>query len=111
LPLIPAGQRLTAESRTPANLALDPGEVVSVALALRNTSSLDRTVTAALLPSAQVTLPSGPQTYTLPAGGEAVDRPFTFTVQGTPGETLTATLQLRDGLLDLFTVSFQFFIG
>ncbi len=109
--IVSAGQRLTAESISPANNALDPRETVSVGLALRNTGNLDSNVTATLLATAQLTSPSGPQTYALPAGGAAVERPFTFTVNGNPGETLTATLQLRNGTTDLGTVAFQFQIG
>jgi uncharacterized protein (TIGR03437 family) len=92
---------------------LDPGKTVTVNFGLRNTGSANvGNLTATLLASGGVTSPSGPQNYgALTAGGATVSRPFTFTVNGTCGGSLTATLQLQDGATSLGTVTFTFALG
>ncbi len=106
--IVTAGARLLTETIT--NAALDIGETVTAALSLRNIGSADVTnLVATLLAGQGVTGPSGPQSYgTLPAGGDAVSRPFTFTATGGFGDAVIATLQLQDGATDLGTVQFVF---
>lgn len=110
-----AGATITAESCSPANGALDPGEVVTVNFGLRNVGSLNTTnLVATLQATGGVQSPSGPQNYgVVIAGGPAVSRPFTFTVNPmlACGATLTATLQLQDGATNLGTVTFLFTLG
>ena len=55
--------------------------------------------------------PSGPQNYGAVAVGHTVCRNFTFTVNGTCGGTLTASLQLQDGATNLGTVTYNFTLG
>ena len=104
---------ITAEGCTPPNNALDPGETVTVNFSLTNTGTADTTnLVATLQGTGGVTMPSGPQNYgAVPPVGPAVSRPFTFTVNGTCGGTLTATLQLQDGATNLGTVTFTFQLG
>lgn len=94
-----AGSTVTAESCSPANNAIDPGETVTINLSLRNVGTSSTTNLVATLQSAGgITLPSAPQTYgALAAGGAAVSKSFTFTASGNCGGALTATLSLQDG--------------
>ncbi len=91
---------LSAES-CGTNGSPDPGETVTVSVALRNTGQLPTTrLTAALIESGGVTMPSSPQNYgPLPVGGPPVSREFTFTVDPSAvcGSRITMTFQLTDG--------------
>lgn len=110
-----AGATLTNEFCAPTNGALDPGETVTVNLGLQNAGTLNTAnLVATLQAIGGVTVPSGPQTYgTMVAGGPAISRPFTFTVNSALlcGGTLTATLQLQDGATNLGTATFTFPLG
>jgi hypothetical protein len=109
----PAGAVLTAENCLPANGAIDPGETVTVNLALQNTGTVNATnLVATLLPSGGIDAPSGPAAFgALPADGVPVSQPFTFTAEGTCGDTITATLQLQDGPGSLGAVTYLFKLG
>jgi uncharacterized repeat protein (TIGR01451 family) len=108
-----AGWALLAESATPANGAIDPGETVTVSFTLQNQGTLPPgNLVAALLPNAGVLVPSGPQTYgAVPAYGGSASRPFAFTAAGTCGSNIVADLQLQDGTNNLGTVSFILPLG
>ncbi len=108
--IVAAGATLTSESASPPNGTVDVGETVTVSLRLRNAGNVDNTnLVATLLATSGVTSPSGPQNYgVLSGGGLPVGRPFTFTATGTNGGTVTATLQLQDGLNNLGTTAFAF---
>jgi uncharacterized repeat protein (TIGR01451 family) len=108
--VVGAGSALLAESFSPANSAIEPGEVVSLNLGLRNIGTANTTdLIATLLASGGVTSPSGAQSYgVVAANGAVVSRPFQFLVSGGAGETLTVTLQLADGAQQLGTASFTF---
>jgi uncharacterized repeat protein (TIGR01451 family) len=95
--IITAGAALTYESG-PVNGAVDPGETVTLSLALANVGSLDTVnLKAALEASGGVTSPSGPQNYgTLFYGGAAAARSFSFTAAAVLGGATVATLQLQD---------------
>ena len=107
------GATLREESCGGGNGLLDPGETVTVDLALRNTGTLSTTnLVVTLLETNGVVAPSGPQTFgALTGGGEAVTRPFTFTANGICGDTLNAKFQLLDGELSLGTLSVPFPLG
>jgi uncharacterized repeat protein (TIGR01451 family)/uncharacterized delta-60 repeat protein len=95
----PSATRLISESRTPANGAIDPGETVTLNLALRNIGNQNTAggIVAALQPTGEILSPSGAQSYgPLAAAGAAVSRPFTFTVNGTNGQTVSAFFNLTD---------------
>jgi len=95
--IVNAGAVLTYESG-PVNGSIDPGETVTLSLALANIGSLDTVnLKASLLPSGGVTSPSGPQYYgSLIYGGPSAARSFTFTAATDLGGATVATLQLQD---------------
>jgi len=113
--LVDAGSEVTAENCTPQNSVIDPGEVVIVNFSLRNTGTVNAAnLVATLQATGGVTTPGGPQTYgAMTAGGAAVTRPFRFRADPalTCGSTLTATLQLQDGTINLGTVTFTLPVG
>lgn len=108
-----SSQALTSESCAPGNGVADPGETVSVNLTLQNVGTATTSnLVATLLATGGVSAPSGPQNYgALAMGGGSAIRPFTFTANGTCGNTVTATLQLQDGATDLGTATFTFQLG
>jgi hypothetical protein len=111
--IIPAGVALISESG-PVNGMIDPGETVTLLFGLRNANGTNTVnLVATLLATTNgVSSPSGPQTYgMLTAHGPSASRPFTFTASGTNGQTITATLQLRDGSTVLSNAVFSFTLG
>ena len=114
VPVIATGaSAITAESCSPANNMIDPGETVTIDFGLSNVGSANTTnLVATLQATGGVTAPSAPQNYgVLVAGGPSVTRPFTFTSGATCGQTITATFQLQDGATNLGTVTFTFQTG
>jgi uncharacterized repeat protein (TIGR01451 family) len=111
--IVISGSTLLAESCTPTNGAVDPGETVQVDFALRNIGGLNTTnLVATLLATNGVVAPSGAQTYgVLSTNGTIVSQPFTFTAGGAYGGTIIATLQLQDGTANLGNVSFNLPLG
>lgn len=105
--IVAAGSTLVSENLFPTNGAVDFGERVTVNFGLRNVGNVSSTnLVATLQTSGGVSLPTGPQTYgVLQAGGVPVTRPFSFTVPSS-GSSVTASLQLQDGLTNLGTVTF-----
>ena len=100
--IVAAGATITAESCSPADNALSPGETVTVNFGLKNNGTAATTnLVATLQATGGVTSPSGPQNYGSipPDNTTVVTRPFTFTVDPSMvcGDTVTATLQLQDG--------------
>ena len=108
-----AATSLIAEGCSPANGVIDPGETVTVLFGLKNLGAGSTTnLVATLQADTGVLTPSGPQNYgALPGNGTANNQAFTFTANGTCGATLTATLQLQDGPVNLGTVPFTFVLG
>lgn len=111
--VITNGASLALETCFPTNGVVDPGEFVTVNLALKNTGVLSTSnVVATLQTSGGVLSPSPAQAYgSLVAGGAAVTNSFNFVASGSCGGTVLATLQLQDGALDLGTVVFPFRLG
>jgi uncharacterized repeat protein (TIGR01451 family) len=110
--IVAAGAVLTYESG-PVNGAIDPGETVTLSLSLRNVGATNTpsNFMATLLTGGGVSQIQGPatQTYgTVVAGGAAVAKPFTFTATGAIGGTVTATLQLTNGVNTNITFVFNF---
>jgi len=103
---------ITAESFSPPNGVIDPGETVTVAVALHNSGAgTTSDLVATLLPTGGVLDPSSPQSYgQLSSTSGTVVRPFTFRADPALGcgGTLTATLHLQDGSTDLGAVTFKF---
>ena len=103
---------LVNESCSPDNNAVDPGERVTVSLAVTNAGADDTTnLIGTLQSSANVIAPSGPQSYgAIPPGGTA-SRTFSFTANGNCGDTITLNLQLQDGASNFGTVSYTLTLG
>ncbi|MBS1787863.1 MAG: S8 family serine peptidase, partial [Acidobacteria bacterium] len=108
-----AGSTLVSESCTPANGVLDPNETVTVSFCLQNVGTLNTTnLVGTLQATGGVTSPSAAQSYgVVTAGGAAVCRNFTFTVNSSCGGIVTATIQLQDGVTNLGTVTYNFQTG
>jgi hypothetical protein len=104
---------LAAESCSPTNGVIDPGETVTVDFALQNGGTFNTTnLVATLLSGGGINSPDGPKTLgVLTAGGPAVTTPFTFTADGTCGGTITASLALKDGSNSLGTATYDFQLG
>lgn len=100
--------QVTSES-CGANATPEPGETVTINVALSNSGLLStQALTAALVPNGGVTNTSVPQSYgALAPGGPPVTRPFTFTVAPavTCGGELLLNFQLNDGPNDLGVVT------
>lgn len=102
------GARLVSESNLPRNGLVDPGETVTISLSLSNTGSADaQALVATLQPTGGVTAPGEPTVYgAVPVGGVAA-QPLSFTAAA-GASSVTATVALADGTLDLGTVSYTF---
>jgi hypothetical protein len=111
--IITNGLTLSAESCTPGNGVVDPGETVTVNLSVKNTGTADTTnLVATLLGTGDVNLPSNPQTYgVVSTNGTPVSQAFSFTAGGTCGGAITAILALQDGAANLGTISYTIPVG
>ena len=98
LSIAPAGGSVAAESFSPPDGIISPGETVTVQLGLLNNGTIRNTnLSATLLASGGVLAPSASQDYgLLLPGGPPVFRPFSFTASTTNGGVLLATLSLQD---------------
>ncbi|MEK7832872.1 MAG: HYR domain-containing protein, partial [Acidobacteriota bacterium] len=113
--IVISGWTLTAEEcRMPDGL-VDPGEAVTLNIALQNTGTANTSqqVLAMLQASGGVTSPSGQQDYgRLSAGGPSTGRNFTFTAAAQQlGTPITLTLQISDGGVNRGTVSTTITLG
>jgi hypothetical protein len=102
--IVDAGRAITAESCAPDH-APEPGENITLELALRNTGAAAAgNLTARLLGIGGVVQPGPQQNYgTLPAGGQPVVRAFTFRIAPgiACGAEISLVFQLADGVNDL----------
>ncbi|PYS89741.1 MAG: hypothetical protein DMF62_06650 [Acidobacteria bacterium] len=112
--IVTTGQTVSAES-CGLNRAADPGETVTLNIALRNTGAADiASLDAELLPIGGVTSPGPTQNYgAMPAGGSATTRSFTFTVSPSVacGSAITLSLQLSDGSTGIGVYAFALTAG
>jgi uncharacterized repeat protein (TIGR01451 family) len=108
--IVAAGAALVFESFLPPNGVIDPGEQVTVALTLANAGQLDTlNLVATLQEGSGVTLPGPAATYGhLVAGSAPVTQEFSFTASPAAAGSITANLQLTDGLNNLGVVGFTF---
>lgn len=108
------GTSIEAENCTP-NQALDPGEIVTLDITLRNTGMANaQNLNAALAATGGVLNPGPPQNYgAMAAGGAGVTRPFTFRVAPGVGcgGAVTLTLTLTDGAAPAGSVSISLQTG
>ena len=102
------GTKFIAESCA-VNDSAEPGETVTINIALRNTGARNTAnLTAVLQPTGGVNNPSQPQNYgILPTGGNSVLRPFTFTAAPSLacGDPVLLTFALQDGAENLGMVA------
>jgi hypothetical protein len=109
---VSAGSSLVAESCTPANNALDPGEPVTLNFSIRNMGLKASTnLVATLLPGNGIGNPSAAQSYGAIASGATVSRVFSMVVTSACGSAISPTLQLQDGASNLGTVSYNLQVG
>ncbi|MGH9945742.1 MAG: carboxypeptidase regulatory-like domain-containing protein [Pyrinomonadaceae bacterium] len=105
-----SGSQITAESCS-LDSAIDPGETVTIKIALQNLGSSNASdVTARLLPGGGITSPGKEQYYgNIASGGSPVSRPFTFTANSNHncGTPLIAVFALTDGSTYLGNVTIQ----
>jgi hypothetical protein len=101
------------ESCAPSNGAPDPDETIVVGFPLQNVGDQASTdLTATLLAGGGVLAPGPAQSYgSLLPGGPSVSRSFRFVPSGECGEAIDATLELRDGAVDLGRRSFHLAMG
>jgi subtilisin-like proprotein convertase family protein len=101
------------ESCPAPNMAVDPEETVTVNFPVVNTGDGPTTNLVATLQNSGGVVPvTTSQSYgaVSPIGGP-VSRPFSFVAQGSCGSTITATLQLQDGVTNLGTITYTFRLG
>jgi uncharacterized repeat protein (TIGR01451 family) len=108
-----AGALLVAESFSPPNAAIEPGEVVTVSLALRNVGTRNTSnLVATLVASGGVLSPSMPRNYgALVVGGGSQAQEFSFTAAALTNGQITATLMLTDNGQPVGSVPFVFSLG
>jgi hypothetical protein len=106
---------VTAENGTPANGAPDPGEIVTVDLALQEIGTANSgTITAALQNSGGITPITTVQNYgTRNVGSPEITRPFQFSVPSGSacGGSITLTFLITDGVNPSFTFTKTFRLG
>ena len=114
VPIITSGGfAVTAESFFPTNGVADPGEQITVNLALKNNGTATTTnLVVTLLATNGIALPSGEQHYgNLLSNGVNTSRTFTFTVNGACGGVINALVQLRDDSGELGTLPLTIPLG
>ena len=109
-----ANTAVLAEGFFPTNGAIDPGEMVTLSIALRNTGTLAASnLIVSLLATNGISSSSAAQAYgVLPADGLPVSRSFTFVASsGNCGGTINPVLQLQDATGNLGTLTLDFSLG
>jgi reprolysin-like metallo-peptidase family M12B/putative Ig domain-containing protein len=102
----------TAESCSPPNGAPDPGETVTMNFPINNNGGAATTsLVATLQNSGGVTPITTSQNYGAIAASGSASRAFQFTVAGSCGSTVTATLQLQDGATNYGNVTYTIRLG
>ncbi len=112
--IIADGWSLVSESCVPANGVIDPGETVTVSFCLKNVGTSNTTnAVGTLLATGGVISPSAPQNYgVIVMGGANVCQQFSFTNNSSIcGGTITASIQVQDGVDNLGTVNFPITLG
>lgn len=109
-----AAVNLAAEGYFPTNGAIDPGEMVTINLALRNTGTLQTSnLIVSLLATNGINQPSAAQSYgEIGTDGVAVSRSFTFVANGgNCGGRIMSMIKLQDGDADLAGLTLELPIG
>ncbi len=103
-----------AESASPANNAVDSGETVVVNLPVFNYGSAATINLIGTLEASGGVTPTtnNPLSYgVIAAGGGSVTRPYTFIATAACGNTITLTLQLKDGTTSYGSVTYTITLG
>lgn len=95
------------------NGALNPGEIVTLSLALQNIGALNTSNLVVTLETSNGVAFAGPsQTYgILSTNGTPASQSFTFVPGGTCGGTISPVFQLQDGAANLGTITLNFPLG
>jgi hypothetical protein len=114
--VVPSGSALVSESGAGApNGVIDSNETVTVLFGFRDAGGLNvGNLSATLLAANGVTPSPNPATQVygpLISGSHSVSQPFTFTAQGTNGQEVVATFQLKDTGTNIGTAVFGYVLG
>jgi uncharacterized repeat protein (TIGR01451 family) len=111
--ITPAGISVSQEGFFPGNGVVDPGEMVTVSLPLRNIgTAIASNLTVTLLATNGVTVPSGGQSYgDLNNDGELVSRAFTFVASGDCGGTINPVVQWETAAGESGLMQFELPLG
>jgi uncharacterized delta-60 repeat protein/uncharacterized repeat protein (TIGR01451 family) len=111
--IVQSGTAFVTGSISPSTGEIFANDRVTILLGLRDIAGGDTTNLVATMEATNgVANVSAPQKYgVLIENGPTVSKAFTFTVTGTNGQSITATLDLQDGSRDLGTVGFGFTVG
>ena len=116
--VVPAGSAFATGGDPNNNGIIDPGETVTMLLALRASGGTNvNNVSATLIATNGVGVPTSPngtatQFYgDLTVNGPSVTQPFTFTANGTNSQTIAATLRLTSGSASIGTAVFTYALG
>ena len=109
--IIPAGTALVSEATN--NSVIDPGETLTVLFGFRNSGGTNAVnMSAAMLATNGIVPVTTSQNYgAMVVGAPVKSRPFTFTANGTNGQTIVATFALTDNGSPIGTGSFTFTLG
>jgi len=95
-----------------ADAFISPGESVTVNFAIQNAGqAVTGNLVGTLLGTGGVSAPSAAKTYGTVVPGGTAEQSFTFTANGSLGETIHATIELKDGPTNLGTVVFPITLG
>ena len=102
----------SAESCSPANGVVDPGETVTISFGVTNVGgSATSNLVATLQASGGVTPVTVSQNYGAIASNGSGTRAFQFSASGTCGGNVTATLQLQDGSTNYGNITYSIQLG
>ena len=103
----PAGVQMIAESFSPPNGVVEPGETVTLQFTLKNSGTGPATNLTAALQATGGVLSTGVQTFGPISVGTTASKPVTFTTSTNFGSSLAVTFVLKDGSRDLGSVTFS----
>jgi hypothetical protein len=112
--VVPAGSTFAPGGDPNNNGLIDPGETVTLLLALRASGGTNVNNVSATLLATNGVVPSGTVTGSygnLVVNGPSIYQPFSFTVTATNAQQIVPTLSLFSGSAPLGTASFTYTVG